>query len=246
MSDWSDLFDSYGRNARLFPAILVLTPILVLPVVLLGTERISSYVILGVVAAAGLYPMSAAIRDLGKKVEPKLYAEWGDKPTTRMLLWEDSTFDATAKARYYGFFRAQGLDIPSPDYQKTNPGESRKQLSSAVDWLRENRRANSLVLGENASYGFRRNLFAAKWIGVATASLAGIVNLWSLGILITSPAVTTFADFRDRVEIEDIVGLVLDVCLLLFFLSRSKSWVKRSADIYARAILLSCDQQSES
>jgi hypothetical protein len=100
------------------------------------------------------------------------------------------------------------------------------------------------VLSENAYYGFRRNLYPIRWIGVATAIIAGVVNLWLIVDLIGSASVTLFADFRAQVEIENLAGLVVDILFLIFLATRSKSWLKTAADTYALALLKTCDRKS--
>ena len=244
MSWLTDLFDAYSLKARVLPVILVLAPIVLLPAVLLGSERVAGFAVVGVIAAALLFPVTGWVRERGKKLEPILFSEWHGPPTTRMLLWGDPAIDERSKERYYKFFRDNNVKIPTPDEQKKNPAAAHAELASDIKYLIENRRANSLVLGENASYGFRRNLYPIKWLGVGTAILAGVVNLWLIVELIGSPSVTSFADFKDQVEIENIAGLAVDILLLAFFATRSKAWIKRAAETYAKALIQTCDRQA--
>jgi hypothetical protein len=243
MSWLTDLFDAYSLKARVLPVVLVLAPILLLPFVLLGSQRMAGFALVGVIAAALLFPVTGWVRERAKKQEPTLYSEWHGKPTTRMLFWHDPTIDAPSKERYYKFFRDNEVHIPTPEEQKKNPAAASTDFDSAVKFLIENRRGNTLVLSENASYGFRRNLYPIRWIGVATAIIAGVVNLWRIVELIGFPSVTSFADFWNQVEFENIAGLVVDILFLIFFATRSKPWIKRAADIYAVALLKTCDRK---
>jgi hypothetical protein len=236
------LLDSYSRNARLYPAILILAPLLMLPIVLASSEKLAGFAIIGLIAAAVLFPLMGWIRERGTKLQPTLYAEWGAVPTTRMLHWEDRTIDETTKTRYYKFFEDNKVVIPTPEQQKKEQAESNNKLASAVKYLIENRRGNSLVVAENASYGFRRNLYAVRWVGVIIAGLAAIVNAWPLFELLGSASVSSFADFQQQVEMDSLFGLAVDLLLLLFFITRSKPWIKNAADTYALALLKTCDK----
>ena len=43
------------------------------------------------ITSALLFLVGAIVRYKGRKVEPRLFAEWGGTPTTRILRWSDNT-----------------------------------------------------------------------------------------------------------------------------------------------------------
>src|ERR1700690_2054946 len=132
VSGISDLFDAYGRNARLYPAVLVLLPVIALPSMLSSVQAISKFVVASLFAVAALYALTHAVRALGKRAELRLLAEWGELPTTRWLLWSDSTLDATTKQRYHEYLRGKGLGMFSASDERADPKRARERVASAV------------------------------------------------------------------------------------------------------------------
>ena len=132
------------------------------------------------------------------------------------------------------------LDWSAPTAEKEveNPLSTRAAYESAIRWLKEqtrNREDFHLVYKENVAYGFRRNLYGLKEVGLSIAVTCAIGNAWTL-----------YAENLANLEIsrsEGFFSLILSlsfVAVWAFFVR--PSWVREAADSYAKAILAACDR----
>jgi hypothetical protein len=232
----TELFDFYSLRARLFPSVLILSPALLIPEVVAAAEKMASIWIVAIVAAIGISILANFVRERGKKLEPLLFNEWGGMPTSTLLFSDDPTFSAVSKnAIYHTLTSLQSTPVPTPDEQKKDPQLARNSFDTLVTWLRENRRENPLVLSENAWYGFRRNVYASRVLGLIIAALAFGINLATI--------VLEAAHGSPELKVTDILGpeqlfeLIYDVGVVIYLASRSKDWVKTQAFVYARALV---------
>lgn len=235
----ASLFDAYGLQARLQPALLALLPLfLSIAVWIPGLYEWGSG-LAGVVTACGALVWFAHLsRGLGRKAQKKLYVEWGGIPTTRWLSHRDDSLNAQTKARYHAFFETQidGWVAPTPDDEATGPQSADAAYESAVEWLKEQTGEGErfdLVLKENISYGFRRNLFGLKWIGFGIAVVCAIGNACQL--------VRSAGDTAATTTPEGLVVLVLCAGAATAWAALRGSWVRDAAKAYARALLATCD-----
>jgi len=248
VSGIKELFDTYGRNARLYPAVLLMVPLFALPGVLSGVEKLSRGIAMGIVGVALLYALTHWVRTLGRRAEKQLLAKWGGFPTTRWLLWHDRTLDFTTKRRYHDYLRANGLEMPSVEEERTDEAGAREKLASAVTWLRINRRGEShkILHGENASYGFRRNLYGAKPVGIAISLAASGIGTWSAMVTVMQIAAPTIAQALDTIPLDVRVGLTVSfVSLLIWIFVVTQHWVLEAAELYAKALLETCDSTAD-
>ena len=90
--------DPYERTARLYPALLALMPLLVMVMLLYGSKATAlTGAVTIAVSCGGLYLTTNLCRELGKRLEDKLYLKWGGKPTTQLLRHRDKTIEAVTK-----------------------------------------------------------------------------------------------------------------------------------------------------
>jgi len=239
-----EFFDIYGRNARLYPAVLLVVPLFALPGVLTGIEKLSSGIVTGIVGVALLYGFTHWVRALGKRAELRLVEKWGGLPTTRHLLWHDKTLDSTTKRRYHNYLRANGLEVLSAEEESVNAARAREKLASAVTWLRINRRGDAyqILHSENAAYGFRRNLYGAKPVGIAIALAAAVISGWPV-VSATAPLTSaTFLEILKSIGLEERIGLSVSLAsLLAWSVVVTPNWVHDAAEQYAKALLETCD-----
>src|SRR5438132_5286265 len=99
-----NVFDSYSRRARLFPALvaggsLVVAAFVLAPLQNMGLPQLGAGLFSGVL----VYVLADIARRLGKRLEDRLYAEWGGKPSTTMLRHADERLDGGTKANYLKF-----------------------------------------------------------------------------------------------------------------------------------------------
>lgn len=231
--------DAYERQARLWPALLALLPLIVLVELMYASEvSLISNAILVASSCGGLYLMTNICRDMGKRLEPKLYETWGGKPTTQLLRHKDKTIDDVTKRRYHAFLAGK-INEPFPDLEKeiADPASADSVYQSAVRWLLNQTRDTekfSLLLKENIAYGFRRNALGVKPIGlvICFGSLAwvllseGGVNLNSLSTMPNNAMVSLLA------------SSVMMMVWVFFF---TKVNTRTAAFTYAETLLRACD-----
>ena len=236
-----DLFDTYSRQARLQPALFVLFPLFITIAIWLRPLYDMAASLVGLAVACGAIIFLAHLsRSFGRKVETRLFAEWGGKPTTTWLLHNDCNLDAHTKARYRAFFTNHVPDwtAPSQEDESTDYDAVSAAYDSAVRWLREATRDRSkfdLVFRENVSYGFRRNLYGLKMLGLVVSITCVAGNIGAL-------CYDYFSTFS-KIEPAGLVSLVISVVITVgWFVIVRQTWVRDSADSYTRALLAACDQ----
>ncbi|MGE0356489.1 MAG: hypothetical protein AB7P08_06180 [Burkholderiales bacterium] len=246
MSDITDLFDTYGLRARLLPALVVVLPVavvvaLVFPAVYATASSIGGS--LGV-ASAFLFLLSHVLRARGRALEVKLYAAWGGIPTTCWLRHRDNRLDEHTKARYHSFLRERipSLTVPSAMEEASDPERADAAYASAVKWLLEfTRNADEfpLVFKENVTYGFRRNLLAAKPLALKVLSVLIVVVGLVAWKRYHADWMATDAEFL-------LAFVVLAGTIALWTTLIRTEWVRDAAEGYARALLATCDSSKKS
>src|SRR6266481_2205663 len=157
----SQLFDAYSRQARLYPALLVVLPPLLMTISMAPAILNFGEIIVAILVACGLlYFLSDFARTRGKRLEKVLLQEWGGWPSTAWLRHSDDHLTADVKRSYHEFLSRQasiGL-LPTPEEELANPKAADERYARSVMWLKEQCRGKdfSLVEKENANYGFRR------------------------------------------------------------------------------------------
>jgi hypothetical protein len=156
--------DPYERKARLYPALLALSPLLVMVALLYGAEASAlKGAVTIAVSCGGLYLMTNWCRECGKRLEDRLHRRWGGKPSTQLLRHSDSTIEAPTKKRYHAFLAGKTNEaFPDAQQERDNPGQADGIYQSGVRWLLNHTRPDDnkkfeLLFKENISYGFRRN-----------------------------------------------------------------------------------------
>lgn len=251
MNDFAKLFDPYDREAHLYPVVLLLAPALFLvlvayPKVLLGP--LPENVVVAIFFFAAAYVLSGLTRNAGKSAQSGLYDAWNGAPTTTMLRHRDSSLDRGTKTRYHNALKQMctGIRWPSASDEAIDPILADAAYASAVDILRARRRGNaySLVLKENAQYGFRRNMYGLRDSAIVLALLvAAIASGLFFAQLHAFPWNALHVRTNDYSSKLLIVVLAAVAAALLWFFSVRRSWVEKAARDYARALLATLDTQ---
>ncbi|MDE0553922.1 MAG: hypothetical protein OXI24_06895 [Candidatus Poribacteria bacterium] len=237
----TQLFDSYSLQARVQPALLALLP----PIIAIAAWFPGLYEwgtgLMGLALGCGAVVFLAHVaRARGRKVQRRLFAVWGGKPSNLWLSHSNQRLDATTKGRYHDILASHinGWTAPSLEEESKDKQRAQEAYESAVRWLREktrDRQRYSLVFKENVSYGFRRNLYGIKPLGICLALLSVAGNTWAL--YFQSWNGTTAA------TTQGLASLILNLLFLFSWVAVVRAqWVKDSADAYARALLAACDQ----
>jgi hypothetical protein len=240
----------YWLVARLYPALLAFGPVLwsalaFFPGLIsdLGKGTASA-----VAVGCIVYLLSSLARYRGKVVEPKLLKEWGGWPTTVLLRHRDNRIDPHTKARYHASLTTlTGVSLPTADQEKAAPADADNAYRSATKKLLELRRGKEyqMVADENASYGFRRNLFGLKFIvlcvALTSAILTGIVWWATMTVPITLSGVGN--SVRAYPYLPILFALDLAYAVMITFMVTSH-FVRQAADEYALALFRTLDQPS--
>ena len=191
-TDIATMFDSYGRQARLFPGLLTIFPPLLAVLAWFPWLIVSSVTatLLTLAMSCGLlYALASWARTKGRRIEPGLRREWGGWPTT-ILLRHTSELDIHTRHRYHAFLAAAlpTLAFPTAEQEAANPADATAVYDSAIVWLKElaSGKEFSMVDRENAQYGFRRNLRGLKPVGIILCLLTLLASM--AAVLYTNPS----------------------------------------------------------
>lgn len=232
--------DKYTVRARLLPALLVALPIGLaamawFPDGILGWKAVSGLLIW----SGGTVLLAQIARDAGKRKELRLFQLWNGKPTTRMLRHCD-TPNAVSLARRHKKLKSllKGIKLPTPEEEAEDPCAADEVYEACGAFLREKTRDGKkfgLIFEENCNYGFRRNLWGMKPVGltialIALASMATVpffeLSAWSgkrLGLMVTTAG----------------LDLLLVFGWLFVF---NPEWVRVAAEAYAERLLEACER----
>ncbi|MBI4445359.1 MAG: hypothetical protein HY645_05555 [Acidobacteria bacterium] len=233
------MIDRYTFRARLQPALLVALPLGLTTMAWFPAGVAGWDVLWGLIVWSGGTALLAQIgRDGGKKKEPRLFEQWGGKPSTRLLRNRDAP-NKISLARYHqklGHLLSD-LKIPTPEKEDRDPQGADEVYEACVAFLLEktrDRKQFPLVFEENCNYGFRRNLWGMKPLGIAMA-ISGTAAI--LGLLILNHFKN--ASIAPTVVIAGLGNLLLLLGWLFWF---TPPWVRMAADAYAARLLAACEK----
>jgi hypothetical protein len=234
------LFDTYDRKARLAPAMLAVTPFLSAAILSFDNVAIMGRLATLLIAVGGLWLLTDMSRGLGRANQQKLFTRWGGMPSIQLLRHSDSSIDAHTKARYHACFRAKAkVVLPSPEEEASNPAGADARYDSALQWLLQHTRDKkrfSLLAAENATYGFRRNGYGIRWIGLSACAL---VAIWSIRAVYVRPNVAFLSSIAEPATLVELV-LCFALSLVWLFYFREER-VRDAAFAYARELLRCCE-----
>lgn len=218
--------DSYSRTARLAPAIVGMLPALAMLGAAVSSPSTLVRVIGSVAGCVGLLVV-AFVRDRGRHVQRQLWDDWGGSPTTRRLRWRDGNPAEVARL-HERVQRATGLHMPDAAAESADPADADLRYEEAVAALRELTRDRSrfnLVFKENVHYGWRRNSYGLRPVGIAIAALAAAGA--SCGLALAGGA------FEARAARWGPTLAISLTALAWWTFVVSAPWVRAAADLYA-------------
>lgn len=222
-----ELLDTYHIRVRLSASIIVLAPLAI--TIFLCFQEIatfaSSSVLIAVLLAFTNYLPILQRQIYQKKLPFKNYA-------AQFLMPNDETLNPTSKKRYYKIL--SGIDQTFSDFQHPDTSKNFYQCcESAVRYLREKTRANSLVLEENINYGFYRTLYSNKTTGIVLCIVfGGLAAVYSL---------LCYESFS-QIPVSNYIAVSSNIILLLFWIfGVNKRVLESTAKQYAKALLSTVD-----
>jgi len=176
-------FDKYEIIARLFPAIICITPIFALGwffpslEVLNFFEKVYAIKMVANISISAIFVflLAQSNRLVSKEVFEKKFFDNGlSFPTTELLLHSDNTFSKEFKKKIYNRISENfGLSLSSEKEEKDNTITARKKVNEAVSFIRKKVGNGILLFQHNIEYGFFRNLVG----GSATACALSLINI---------------------------------------------------------------------
>lgn len=234
------LTDKYETIARFCPALFLFLPIGLLCWLWFPSIRNIGDTIIGIILACGTAALIAKmVGDNGRNKQKMLIKKWGSFPTTKFLRYSDSTIDKITKQRYRLYLKEKlpNVNMPSEEEEKLDPIKADEIYESAINWLKEKARDKEkyyLVFNDNIYYGFSRNLWALKPLGL-TISITGLV--------INGIAMYLMYDYKLKiipVECYTItILLILSVLTWVFVIT--SDFVYKAGEKYAKSLLAVCD-----
>ena len=231
-------FDTYTWRARLQPLLIV-----ALPLVLSAFPWLSgipgAWSILGelFVWCGGAALLAQVGRDWGEKKESELFRLWGGMPTTRLLRHRDATNKVLLERCHVKLAELlPGMRIPSAQQEREDPDAADQIYETCTASLRQKTRDKKrfpLIFEENCNYGFRRNLWGMRPVGIAIAAFGTV----ALGIVLFVSHYKQIATspFSFVCELGNILLLV--GWSFLF----TPEWVRIPAEAYAERLLAACE-----
>ncbi len=234
-------FDTYWRIARLYPAMLVTAPAIVTVGAAPATQGllkapVLSFGLLSIFLIAALYLAGTIARVGGRKVQKRLLEEWECLPTTQFLRHNDNTLPLQTRERYRTFLESGVGKLPSKASETRNPAKADAAYDDAINWLKEQRRGPrfTLLLKENAEFGFRRNMRGLKALGLLVILLSMVLLVPLHQMRFAWPLSGSSPAFW--------VSSCLNLAFAAFWLFLvNDAWVRAAAEQYARTLLASCD-----
>lgn len=227
-------FDQYEIRARIVPTIVVFSPLILaflLIVLSISGSLLTSLSSVAVLAVIIAYALSFLPRQLGRRIEPKLWANWEGAPTTRMLRWRDQTLDDGTKRRMHArAVQVSGVTLCSREEERRDFREADKRISQALAQVRATVRREDpegLWSKHNAEYGLNRNLLGSRdlWMAMSVLGTVTCAVVWYF-YPTDSPLIVAL--------ILEFVSIVLAYLFGWHLLPRS---VRTAADRYAESVL---------
>ncbi len=226
--------DGYERKARLYPALLLIAPgvgtgVALLAPKLSGLQSLAA----GVVGCGGAFLLTQLARDAGKKHEASLFSKWGGLPSIIIFRHSDTRIDPITKARYHKKLAGLVKEIkaPTPEQEQADPVAADSVYAAWSSYLRVNTRDTkkfALLFQENVAYGYRRNVWGLRMLGI-------FVSFFSLVVC----CVRLYLIHALSGRVDEALGgaaAFAAIMLLLWLFRFNGDWVRVPANAYAERL----------
>ena len=212
--------DAYERTARLIPALLVLAPVTAVSWGLWGPWHISTPLLLISLLVLSV-PFAEWARLRGRKKQRTLWAKCGGSPLATTLA--KSTDGWSEEFRQRALSRLNRL-YPDETPVGGDPEDYELVATLAAAYARET--GSQTVFPENVSYGFARNSYGLRLLGIATAS--GCI------LLLATAVVTDLYSTNAKL----VAALAVSVAILSWWLFEvNEKKAHDAGDRYAQAVI---------
>ena len=230
--------DEYSRNARLKPAFLVVLPVGLLVSVFGLKASVMLAAVSGPLATLGLTLLLAQIgRDFGKRKEPLLYLLWGGKPSVAKMRHRDPSMNKHTRARYHQ--KAEivlGFSLPDVTSEENDPNAADAVYEAYSNLLLErtrDRKKFPLIFQELVNYGFRRNLWGMRPIGLTLSATCVVLEIGGVAYSALSHQMPSALALTSV-----LLSIFLLACWIFLI---NPEWVRLVANAYAERLLASSE-----
>ena len=226
--------DTYSLKARVYPALIVLLPVLVLSLFYITDFKVYYHYATAIISVGFLSFVLAQLgRDQGEKKENQLFERMGGKPTNQILRHTNNHLDKITKARYHKWLSENipEVRIPSLAEEQLNPSKTDEIFESCTKFLisrTRNTEKFNLLFIENINYGFRRNLWAMKTWGLTIL----IASILAHTVIVTD----VFSNIGFKTTNDICPYLIFLILGLFWFFEVTSNWVKLTAIAYAKRL----------
>lgn len=238
-----DLLSSgYERKARLYPAFL-----LILPMVVTGIAALSLKIgmlkagVTGLIACGATFGLAQLARDRGYNRQPYLFNLWGGSPSIAIFRHRNARLDPITKARYHQKLAElvpETRKLPTPASEQENPDEADRVYAAWSNFLRVSTRDTKkydLLFAENVNYGYRRNTWGLRPWGIA-------FSVVSLAFAVYQVYASTKGRSLAQTDAKLTIALCFDALALVLWLFVVKAeWVRLAANAYADRLAEACE-----
>lgn len=235
------MIDAYSLKARVYPMLILFSPLIIVGFFfsIQFDSIVHGFSSLGIVGILS-YLFSQLGRDQGKKKEPELWDSWGGPVTTQILRLTDNTIDQYTKERYHKrLLQLCPTDVPELNRERNDIKASDEIYRAWTKFLISNTRNVKdfpLLLKENTSYGFRRNLWALK-----PSAITLVLSLIVVNYLVSFRDVGLYDPFKFLDQFWYVNSSLLLILVFWIFII-NRDWVKVPALAYAQRLCESVDQ----
>ena len=228
--------DEYAIKARLYPVAITMLPLVSIVVSWQSNELASMKTFIATVMSFGGGILLTQLgRDAGKSRQNLLFEKWGGKPTTLMLRYSGTNTEEFVDRLHLNISAViPDIALPTKDDELCDKNRADRMYDVAVNAIIERTRDNSkytLLFRENCNYGFRRNLWGLKKLGITISSLGSM----AVAIMFFY---TLYNSQLQNIDVIHVSSLALNLLLLYIWISTvSTNWVKTVADAYAYRLL---------
>lgn len=223
------LISPYELRARTFPGVLMLAPAAAVSFILL--PFLHSATAAGTAALFWLacaYVVGQGMRDRAEPQQKALWSAWGGSPTTQLLRWSNTEISRQEKVQTRStVLGIGGFQWPDEAEEAAKPAEADEHYTVLVKAVLSDARRHPDRYERqdraNAHYGFQRNCYYSRSIGVLIASVSAILA----GISMFFPGLV--ADWK----LVAVVDLVCIAVLLFWIFGITAGRLRQSADTFA-------------
>jgi hypothetical protein len=238
MSVISLITDSYERKARLYPALVLTVPVAVTAIAMFSGSLTAARSLGAIfVALGGVFLLSQLARDAGKRGEKVLFARWNGMPSVAIFRHQDRRLDPITKLRYHKKLSTLvKAKAPTAEEEQLDPVAADAVYTAWSTYLRihtHDTKKYYLLFQENVNYGYRRNVWGMRTIGIVSSVLCVAISAERFTMLYRATG-----HAQEDLALACILAFVFFVLWTIRF---TPNWVRLPADAYAERLAETVD-----